>query len=267
MVIVGHDEYWTAEMRDTMDAYIDAGGHVARFGGNFMWQIRLEDAGRRQVCYKSRIAEDPLGGTDRATTCWGARRIGRPGAKTFGLNGTTGLYAGWGGCAPRGAGGFTVYRPEHWAFAKTGLCYGDVVGAPPRAFGYEVDGVDYNFRHGLPGATGEDGAIPEMTEIIAMAPATVVEDIGADDTTTPFIGTEDLHFISMALFDSVREADLKRVRRGAGMIAEYRRGDGTVLNIGSSNWVAGLADADPFIDRITRNVLDRLGKYGGALLG
>jgi hypothetical protein len=43
------------------------------------------------------------------------------------------------------------------------------------------------------------------------------------------------------------------------MIAEYRRGNGTVLNIGSCNWVAGLDAADPFIDRITRNVLDRLG--------
>ena len=259
VVIVGHDEYWTGEMRDAVDAYVDAGGHVARFAGNFLWQIRLEDAGRQQTCFKYRVAEDPLRGTDRATTCWGARQIGRPGASTFGLNGTSGVYAGWGGCAPRGAGGFTVYRPEHWAFEGTGLCYGDVVGARSRVFGYEVDGVDFSFRHGLPIATGDDGAVPERTEIVAMAPASVAEDIGPDDATEPFIGALDLSFVAMALFGGTQETDLQRVRRGAGMMAEYRRGDGTVFNAGSCEWVAGLAAADPFIDRITRNVLDRFG--------
>ena len=39
-------------MRDAVDAYVDQGGHVARFAGNFMWQTRLEDEGQRQVCYK-----------------------------------------------------------------------------------------------------------------------------------------------------------------------------------------------------------------------
>ncbi len=41
VVCVGHDEYWTWEMRDAIDAYVDKGGHVARFAGNFMWQTRL----------------------------------------------------------------------------------------------------------------------------------------------------------------------------------------------------------------------------------
>ena len=40
---------------------VERGGHVARFAGNFMWQTRLEDEGRRQVCYKYRArAEDPI---------------------------------------------------------------------------------------------------------------------------------------------------------------------------------------------------------------
>ena len=60
VVFVGHDEYWTWEMRDAVDAYVERGGHAARFAGNFMWQTRLEDEGRRQVCYKYRArAEDP----------------------------------------------------------------------------------------------------------------------------------------------------------------------------------------------------------------
>ena len=52
VVFVGHDEYWTWEMRDAVDALCERGGHAARFAGNFMWQTRLEDEGRRQVCYK-----------------------------------------------------------------------------------------------------------------------------------------------------------------------------------------------------------------------
>ncbi|WP_236790897.1 N,N-dimethylformamidase beta subunit family domain-containing protein [Amycolatopsis sp. GM8] len=33
--IAGHDEYWTWEMRDAVDSYVDQGGGVARFAGNF----------------------------------------------------------------------------------------------------------------------------------------------------------------------------------------------------------------------------------------
>ena len=156
VVFVGHDEYWTWEMRDAVDAYVERGGHVARFAGNFMWQTRLEDEGARQVCYKYRArAEDPAyrgGDVTRATNSWEAPEIGRPGAATFGLNATAGLYAGWGGCAPRGVRGFPIYRPEHWAFSGTGLYYGDVLGADSHVFGYEVDGLDHVIRNGLPEA-------------------------------------------------------------------------------------------------------------------
>ena len=66
VVFIGHDEYWSWEMRDTVDAYVEAGGRIARFAGNFMWQTRLEDNGRRQVCYKSRArTEDPQRDTNR----------------------------------------------------------------------------------------------------------------------------------------------------------------------------------------------------------
>ncbi len=124
------------------------------FAGNFMWQTRLEREGKVQVCYKYRArAEDPVyaaSDPSRTSGSWEASEIGRPGAMTFGLNATNGLYAGWGLCAPRGVRGFPVYRPEHWAFAETGLCYGDLLGADGHVFGYEVDGLDYVVRGGLP---------------------------------------------------------------------------------------------------------------------
>jgi hypothetical protein len=42
-IFVGHDEYWSAPMRNAVDAHVAGGGKVARFAGNFLWQIRLED--------------------------------------------------------------------------------------------------------------------------------------------------------------------------------------------------------------------------------
>jgi hypothetical protein len=35
--------------------------------------------------------------------------------------------------------------------STTGLYYGDLLGADGHAFGYEVDGLDYVIRNGLPG--------------------------------------------------------------------------------------------------------------------
>ena len=39
-VFVGHDEYWTWEMRDAVDAFVERGGRAARFAGNFLWQTQ-----------------------------------------------------------------------------------------------------------------------------------------------------------------------------------------------------------------------------------
>ncbi|MIL09967.1 hypothetical protein BZU93_29350, partial [Salmonella enterica subsp. enterica] len=179
VVFVGHDEYWTWEMRDAVDHWVERGGHAARFAGNFMWQTRLEDEGRRQVCYKYRArAEDPVYRSPdktRTSGCWEAAEIGRSAVETFGLNALRGLYVGWGGCAPRGVRGFPVYRPEHWAFAGAGLYYGDQLGSEGHAFGYEVDGLDYIIRNGLPEPDPASGA-PEGLQILALGMSSLKEE-------------------------------------------------------------------------------------------
>ncbi|MCB1262012.1 MAG: hypothetical protein KDB33_16735, partial [Acidimicrobiales bacterium] len=41
---VGHDEYWSSAMRDTVEAHIAAGGNAAFLSGNTsFWQVRHED--------------------------------------------------------------------------------------------------------------------------------------------------------------------------------------------------------------------------------
>jgi len=260
VVFVGHDEYWSWEMRDAIDAYVDRGGRIARFAGNFGWQIRIEAAGTQQVCYKADApTHDPVRGTERShllTTAWDDRALARPGTLTFGLSGSRGIYAGWGGCAPRGSGGFTVYRPEHWAFAGTDLYYGDQLGAEAKIFGYEVDSCDYIIRNGLPYATGLDQA-PENLEILALSLATTLEADHGNPGSVFFIGDIDAKAVARRLIGRIDEDAVDSVQRGSGMIAYFERGLGAVLNAASCEWVAGLIARDPFVERVTANILSR----------
>ncbi len=259
-VFVGHDEYWSWEMRDTVDGFLDGGGRAARFAGNFLWQTRLEDGGRRQTCYKYRArGEDPAyrsGDVSRATTAWEAPEIGRPGAATFGLNALRGLYAGWGGCSPRGARGFPVYRPEHWAFAGTGLSYGDLLGAEGHVFGYEVDGLEYEIRDGLP-YPAAGSAAPEGLEILALGLASPVEDGAGLPPGAGYLGDYDGRFAAEILLGEASDENLERIRRGNGMIVNFARGRGEVFHAGSCDWVAGLLRRDAMVERVTENVLRR----------
>jgi hypothetical protein len=264
VLLCGHDEYWTRAMREAIDAYVDAGGHVARFGGNFMWQIRLEDEGRTQVCHWG--VDDPVEGTDRnalLTGCWEDLRIAWPGAETMGLNASTGIYARISGASPRGAGGFTVYRPEHWSLAGTDLYYGDVFGAEHQIAGYELDGVHYTFREGLPHPTRDDGA-PENLEIVAMVPTTTGAEPRPHDESVYFVGEPDHESVAQILSGEVTPESVERHRRGAGMMAGFTRGRGAVFNAASCEWVSGLIHRDVFTERITRNVLERFTSSGAS---
>ncbi len=87
VLIVGHDEYWTWEMRDHLEAWVDAGGQVARFAGNFYWQTRLSADLTTQTCWK--VGPDPVTGA-RRTTYWDAPEVGRPAVATMGLTGVDG---------------------------------------------------------------------------------------------------------------------------------------------------------------------------------
>jgi len=257
LVFIGHDEYWSWEMRDTIDAYVEAGGRIARFAGNFMWQTRLEDDGRRQICYKSRAqTDDPERASERITTSWELAQIGRPGASTFGLNAIRGVYAGWGGCVAFGSGGFPLYRPEHWAFDGTGLGYGDVLGAQSRIFAYEVDGLDYVIRDGLPYPSGKE-EVPGDIEILALGLASNQEVARGVDPATLFLGSEDCELHAHILYGEVTPRTVALAGRGSGMIVSFSRGQGEVFHAGSVEWVAGLLRRDAQVERVTRNVLDR----------
>lgn len=262
VVIVGHDEYWTWEMRDHLEAWIDAGGELCRFAGNFFWQTRLSPDLVTQTCYKYRAAaEDPAAGTDRLTSFWDHPETRRPAAATMGLTGAAGVYAGWSRCAAHGAGGFVIYRPEHWAMRGTGLGYGDVLGAGAKIFAYEVDGIAYTMTDGLPFAV-EGAGLAGPLEIVGLSPATAIAHETGPQDADPFIGALDGEALAEVIHGGVTPETLSLVARGNGCMAEYRRGKGAVFNAGSCEWVAGLIKGEAAVERVTLNVLT--GRWGGA---
>ena len=261
VVLVGHDEYWSAPMRDTLDAHVDRGGNVSRFGANFLWQVRLEDQGRTQVCYKDPFADPVFDTAERArtSTAWDFEFVGRPGARTMGLTGLGGIYTRFGTAAGRASGGLTVYRPDHWVFADSDLYYGDVFGQRSKIVSFEVDGVDYTFRHGLPFPTHADEA-PENLEILAMAPALRGEIDRRNYLLNGPIEEADAMLAAAARgFPLVQQEAVEGSIYGSAMVAVFSRNGGTVFNSGTCEWVNGLIEGDFFVERITRTVLERLG--------
>jgi hypothetical protein len=222
---VGHDEYWSAPMRDHLEAYVGRGGNVAFFSGNSVcWQVRLEQSGRAMRCHKEAVDEDPeyLPGRHRLlTTRWSDPLVGRPENYLTGVGWGQGGYHRSHGMHTEGSGAYTVRRADHWVFEGTGLRDGEEFGGGSTIIGYETDGCLYEMGpDGLPRPTGADGT-PLNFAILAQAPASL------------YAG-----------------------HAGTATMGLYTRG-GTVFTAGTTDWSHGLA-SDPHVQRITRNLLGRL---------
>ncbi len=234
---VGHDEYWSWGMRDALELFIARGGNVAFFSGNTCcWQVRPEEGGRSLVSYKQAVKDDPLFGKGHdglLSTLWSHHLVKRP------ENQLTGVGFLWGGYHLSheqfmdGSGGFIVHRPEHWVFEGTHLERGNEFGCEDTIVGYECDGCEMQWdSDGLPHPTHRDGT-PENFTILATAPAKWHPD------------------------DCEWYERFEKGRMGAATMGIYTRG-GTVFTAATTDWAHGLQNGYPIVDRITRNILDRL---------
>ncbi|HEY1188158.1 MAG TPA: N,N-dimethylformamidase beta subunit family domain-containing protein [Gemmata sp.] len=237
---VGHDEYWSAPMRDALEGYIANGGNVAFFSGNTCcWQVRTEDQGAALRCWKQSFGDDPVyqtGDHKTLSTLWSHYLVNRPENHLTGVGFLWGGYHRSHGQFMDGSGAFTAHRPEHWLFAGTGLKRGDAFGAKLpeyKVVGYECDGCELVWKDGLPFPTHTDGT-PKGFEVLATAPARWHPD------------------------DAEWYERWAKGRTGNAVVGTYTRG-GTVVTVGTTDWAFGLRGNDPNITRITRNVLDKLG--------
>ena len=222
LVVSGHDEYWTWEMRDAVEGFTARGGNTAFFAANTAWwQMRLEDGGRTMVCHRD-AATDPLAATrpERTTVEWSSAPVNRPETTMTGLSFRYGAGC-WGPEMPRmREAGYTVRFADHWVFAGTGLRDGDEFARG--GLGYETDAAEVEEVDGVPRATGRGGT-PDSFCVLA---------------------TADLrHWAAYG-------------QGGAATLGVFSSGAGTVFNAGTVNWGAVLDD--PVVERITRNVIDRL---------
>ena len=224
-IIAGHAEYWTLEMRENLDAFVDRGGNLAIFAANTCWwQIRLEEANRTLVIYKDKD-RDPLYGVvdELVTTYWFDDPLFFPENLLTGVSYKNGGYVDYFDVLPasEGYGDLTVMRPEHWVFEGTGLSYGDGFGWEDTIAGPEVDGALFEMVEGVPIVTGEDGT-PLNFQILAMT-------------------------LAITEWGEV----------GYGTMGSYTRGSATVFNAATIDWPHGLA-TNSEVSRITKNVLERL---------
>ena len=148
VVTLGHDEYWTVEMRTHVEAARDAGVNLAFLGANAAyWRVRF-DAGllgpnRTLVGYKS-PTEDPVQGT-------GTTNLFRQGPSPWPENSFVGmLYE----CYPA-SGDLRVHDGTFFLFDGTDLKTDDVV---PGLVGIEIDRA-YPIR-----------GTPENLQVVAHSP-------------------------------------------------------------------------------------------------
>ena len=264
---VGHDEYWSSAMRDTVEGFIARGGNAAFLSGNTsFWQVRFEDPtvegpAATMVGYKGQFKQDPVLDTDRVpelTSMWSDHLIERPENHMTGVSFARGGYHRIGKRATAGAGGYTIHRPNHWIFAGTGIGYGDVLGAAAVTVGYECDGCDFTYRDGLPYPTGSDGT-PANFEILGTAPAAHFSRTTSVRPTPPNEPSE-VEFIAARLFGARSDENVARIEHGHAVLGSYvAPSGGVVVTSGSTDWAHGLAGRDAQVEQITRNILDRLG--------
>lgn len=258
-ISVGHDEYWSWGMRDAVEGFTARGGNAVFFSGNTSyWQVRLEDGGRTMVCYKQRLAEDPAFASDdprRTTTIWSDRIVGRPENRMTGVSFVRGGYSRIGRNVANASGGYVIYRPRHWVFDGTDVGYGDLIGGRSVVVGYECDGCDFTMRDGLPYPTGADGS-PTDLEILALAPAKPFDRENAL-RAVPDGELSEIEFNAERALGAHDAATVGRLAHGHAVMAVHEPG-GTVFTSGCTEWAWGLANRDPVIERVTRNLLDRL---------
>jgi len=217
---VGHDEYWSWDMRANITAARDKGVNLAFFSANVCyWQIRFEAdsakvADRTIVCYKLNApAEDPQAKTQYITTLWRRNPALPPEEALVGV-----MYA-----ADPVSSDITIYDQNHWALAKTGLKKGDIL---PGVLGYEVD-ITY-------------GSHPANTELIGHSWFTCPSDL-APGTVCPSSGGFYSDMVSY------------QARSGATVFAT-----GSIQwSWGLDNFRTPIA-VSPAVQQITRNVLARL---------
>lgn len=214
---VGHDEYWSFEMRDKVEAARNAGVSLGFFGANIAyWQIRLEPSvvdssklNRTMVCYKS--TADPFSDLTRLTVRWRDSPLNRPEDAFIGSMTDDGIL--------NGDDPIVVTNASSWVFSGTGLQNNDTL---PGLLGYEVD---HRFGHEpantvtlahSPAGSSSDVTIYTASGAIVFATGSMQWNWGLDDYNAPTLRPSRLSAVAQQTTRNV----LNQMRASAVFVGE-----------------------------------------------
>ena len=92
-----------------------------------------------------------------------------------------------------------------------------------------------------------------------MAPAVTAEGRSDGEGFRYYVGDVDLEKLVKGMTGGAAAEDLDRFRYGSAVMVHMTRGNGEVLTAATCDWVMGLTRRDPYVERITRNILGRFG--------
>ena len=237
----GHDEYNSRNECLQLQEFVRDGGNLILFGGNcFCQEIELRNNQRQIFCAKPYYHDRPT--PERPETSF-LNFIDDLRQRTIGVFYTSFVHTKTDDpdvfLAPTTEdwGYYRVCDPDHWVFEGTGLKAGDAFGQEDSIVGVEADAADLVYVDGRPQYTGKDGVSREY-RILAIADCLVPD---ASHLT--------------------RAGNARGIGRCYGTVAinetEFK---GTVFNAATIEWGHGLYRDDSVVARITRNVLNRLGR-------
>jgi hypothetical protein len=65
-----------------------------------------------------------------------------------------------------------------------------------------------------------------------------------------------MFFLAEAIYGESTPETQAKVRYGSSMIVNMKKGKGEVFNAATTEWAYALKQREPFVEKITRNVLD-----------
>lgn len=163
LIIAGHSEYWSMEMRQSVEKHTAKDINIGLFNANVAyWQVRMEaDQQQRKdrvmVCYKQNaVNNDPIRfKSPKLTTYrWREPLVDMPENRLFGV-----MYVG----IPKKTMPLIVTNADHWLYEGTGLKNGDQIEG---VIGGEVDAYDAK----LPGVEVKEHKKLAGVEIISHSP-------------------------------------------------------------------------------------------------
>jgi hypothetical protein len=227
LLSVGHDEYWSETLRTHLEKAISRGLNVGIFSGNTCFRrVTFEgDAifGHRIEWYKLRHPEQRGNWAENLITGVSYRNGG----------------GRW--TEQREPIGYTIQYADHWIYEGTGLNNGDVFGKQQCLVGYEFDGAKLVNKQGLFVASGKDGT-PESYIVLGIGRITPKGSSEFPRWTNNWAEAEIYgeHTATMGLYTNT----------------------GIVFNAATTDWARVLANREQAVERITRNVLNRLQARG-----